>query len=344
MRPILSLLLYFSVGSTFAAEKLILVAGSEKDSLHEPFGLGFSPDNELLVVEFAGHRLSRIDADGKIVHLAGDGTKGDLDGPAARARFNGPHNLAIAGNGDIYISDTFNHKVKKVGAKTRETTTLAGTGKKGVSANRGPLKTAEFDQLYHVALDASGQSLFVVDLGNRRILQIDLKAGTYATVAGNGKKGIPDDGAIATEAPLVDPRACAVDAKGRLYILERGGHALRVVEDGKIRTVAGTGKQGFSGDGGPAIEATLNGPKMLCIDGNDDVLIADTENHAIRKYEVKSGRINRIAGTGKKGSAGVGGPPVEAELARPHGIAIAADGTIFIADSENHRVLKLAPK
>ena len=97
--------------------------------------------------------------------------------------------------------------------------------------------------------------------------RIDLKTGIVTTVAGNGKKGIPTDGDLARSAPLVDPRAVAIDGRGNLYILERGGHALRVVDrSGKIRTVAGTGKQGDSGDGGKALEARLNGPKHLCVD------------------------------------------------------------------------------
>ena len=133
------------------------------------------------------------------------------------------------------------------------------------------------------------------------IRKIDLEAGTIATVAGNGKRGVPTDGTTATEAPLVDPRAVAVDKAGRLWILERAGHALRVVEDGKIRTVAGTGEKGFAGDGGPALKAKLDGPKFLWIDPAGDVLIADTENHCIRKFARQDGTITRVAGTGKKG-------------------------------------------
>ncbi len=179
----------------------------------------------------------------------------------------------------------------------------------------------------------------MVDLGNRRIRKIDLKTGIVTTVIGNGKRGIPQDGA---RPPTLrwSIRACAFDSKGRLYILERGGHALRVVEDGKIRTVAGAGKQGSSGDGGPALKATLNGPKNLWIDKMDDVLIADAENNLIRKYVAKDGTIVRVAGTGKKGASKLGAP-LETELFRPHGVALGPDGTLYIVDSENSRVLKL---
>jgi DNA-binding beta-propeller fold protein YncE len=164
------------------------------------------------------------------------------------------------------------------------------------------------------------------------------------TVAGNGERGKPEDEAEARRAPLVDPRAVAVDPLGNVYILERSGHALRVVDSaGKIRTVVGTGKPGNSGDGGDGRQATLKGPKHLCIDGEGNVLIADTENHLIRKYLPREKRIVRIAGTGKEGTAGLGGPPLLAELNQPHGVYVHSDGRLYIADSSNNRVLRIEP-
>src|SRR5207253_1971058 len=112
---------------------------------------------------------------------------------------------------------------------------------------------------------------------------VDMPSGTIRLIAGNGERGVPADGAVAREAPLVDPRAVAADGSGNVYILERGGHALRVVDrDGKIRTVAGTGKAGPASDDGPALKATLRGPKHLCLDHDGNVVIADTDNHCIR--------------------------------------------------------------
>lgn len=163
-------------------------------------------------------------------------------------------------------------------------------------------------------------------------------------MAGNGKKGVPADGAEAASAPLVNPRAVALDGRGNVYILERSGHALRVVDrSGKLRTVVGDGRPGDSGDGADARHARLNGPKHLCVDARGNVLIADTENHRIRVYRPEDGTIRRLAGTGQKGTNGLGGPPADAELSQPHGVTIGPGGSVYIADSSNNRILKIVP-
>ncbi len=327
-------ILFLATIPAAAAERLAeFVTG-----LHEPFGMDFL-DGQLVLTEFGGHRVLRIDSAGKVSVVAGSGQKGLKDGAARNAEFNSPHNLVVAPDGMIYVADTFNHCVRKVNPKIGVVQTIAG-GEKGFAGDGGPAANARFDQVYHVAIDAPGKNLYVCDLGNRRIRKIDLAAGTIATVAGNGKRGLPKDGAKATDAPLVDPRAVTIDKAGRLWILERSGNALRVVEDGRIRTIAGTGAKGFAGDGGPAIAAKLNGPKFLWIDPHGDVLIADTENHCIRKVVVKDGSIVRVAGTGKKGKGAGGRSPTEVQLTQPHGVAIGPDGTMYVADSMNGRILK----
>ena len=190
----------------------------------------------------------------------------------------------------------------------------------------------------------AARALYLADLDNRRVRRIELKTGIVSTVAGNGEKGVPADGAEARSAPLVDPRAIALDGRGNLYILERSGNALRVVDrSGRIRTVAGTGERGDSGDGGDARKAKLNGPKHLCVDREGNVLIADTENHRIRLYRPGDGTIKGVAGTGRKGTAGLGGAPRDAELNQPHGVTIGPGGILYICDSSNNRILKVVP-
>ncbi len=328
-------------------EKLVpvLESGEGEAKLREPFGVDFDRAGNLYLIEFAGHRVRKLDTKGTLHTLAGTGEKGYAgdEGPAAKASFQNMHSLAVHPNGDIYLADTWNNRVRKIDARSGKIATIAGTGEKGFGGDGGPATKAKFGGIYCLALNAKGEKLYLADLDNRRIRAVDLRRGTVQTVAGNGERGVPKDGAEARNAPLVDPRAVAVDAKGNVYILERGGHALRVVDsEGKIRTVAGTGKKGFDGDGGDARKATFNGPKHLCVDGHGDVLIADTENHAIRKYLPGENKVIRIAGTGRMGRAGLNGPPLEAQLNRPHGVTVRSDGVLFIADSGNDRVLKIA--
>jgi hypothetical protein len=335
----------------------VLVAGGEKEAsqvaleskLVEPFGVARDPSGNLYVVESNGHRVRRIDDHGMIAPYAGTGTKGGAGdgGPATAAELNTPHHLGFAPRTqDLLIADTLNHRVRRVDARTGVISTLAGTGEKGFSGDGGPAIRAAFSGIYCLAFSADGQKVYLADLGNRRIRAVNLATGVVDTVAGNGERGVPADGADARSAPLVDPRAVAADAQGNVYILERNGHALRVVDPaGKIRTVAGTGQQGFDGDGGDALAARFNGPKHLTVDGHDDVLIVDTENHVIRKYLPRERKVLRVVGTGRKGNAGVGGSPLALELNRPHGVFV--DGAhasgLLISDSDNHRVLSVWP-
>ena len=353
MLRLVIVLLVMSHSAFVWADTIVVVAGPGSPSdaalpaeqkLKSPFGLGVTPAGTIVVVEMTGHRVREIDDMGGVRTIAGTGVEGFAgDGSLARvARFNGMHALAINASGDLLIADTWNQRVRRIDADTREIVTIAGTGEKGFSGDGGLAKDAKFGGIYSIALTADGTKMYLADLDNRRIRAVDFTTGEVRTVAGNGEKGVPKDGALAIDSPLVDPRAVAVDVQGNLYILERNGNALRMVSpDGKIRTVAGTGKAGLSGDGGPAIEATLNGPKDLAIDRDGGVLIADTENHCIRKYVPAEGKIFRVAGTGKKGTAGIGGSPVEAELAQPHGVAIDRKGSILISDSSNNRIVKI---
>jgi DNA-binding beta-propeller fold protein YncE len=339
------------VGSTPArAERLVEVMGSRIDSppsaVGTPFGVDFDPAGNMLVVDMTGQHVYRQDAAGHSTTIAGTGEKGQGgDGePALKGQFNGPHNLITDLAGNIYVADTWNNRVRKIEAATGKIVNFAGTGKKGFSGDGGPALSAEFGGIYCVAFNPDCSQLYLADLDNRRIRAIDMKTLQVSTVAGNGKKGVPADGAEARTSPLVDPRAVAADDQQNVYVLERGGNALRVVDRaGKIRTVAGTGKSGLSGDGGDARAATFSGPKHLCLDRQGDVIIADTDNHVIRKYNPKTGIVLRVAGTGKTSPVELPADPLVATLNQPHGVYVNRAGVLFIVDSYNRRVLKLVP-
>ncbi len=334
-------------------EKLVLVAGggqtddvvAKKSLLVQPFGVDFGADGTTYIVEMAkGERLRALAADGKLVTLAGTlGKKGHdgNGGPGEAATFNGMHSLAVGPDGRVYLADTWNNCVRTYDPKTKRVEAFAGTGEKGFSGDGGPAAKAKFGGCFCVSFDPQGTGCFITDLDNRRIRKVDMKTGVVTTVAGNGQKGVPKDGEPAVDQPLVDPRAHAVDRAGNLYVLERGGHALRVVSpDGRIRTVAGTGRAG-SGLGA-ALAAAMNGPKHLCIDRDGTVLIADTENHRVVRYLPAKRELELVAGSGRRGTAGVGGDPRAAEFNQPHGVIVhPRTGDLYISDASNGRVLKI---
>jgi len=306
---------------------------ASQSPLRSPFGIDFDTAGNMIIVELEGGRVHRLSPDGDFYTIAGDGSKsysGD-GGPALKATFNGMHNVAVAPNDDIYIADSWNHCIRKIDAKSKTISTIAGTGKAGYSGDGGPAIEATFNFVMCITLSPSNDELFIADLNNRRIRAVSLKTAVARTVAGNGQRGIPKDDAIAVESPLVDPRAVTVDSKGQVYILERGGHALRVVSpDGKIRTVAGTGTKGYAD--GPALEAQFASPKHVCTDDKDNLYIADDGNQAIRKFDPQSSSVTTVVGRRR------GKPAVS--LKRPHGICF-EQGKLFVVDTGNNRILRL---
>ena len=334
-----------------AKPAVVVVAGAPSKgkalvggALRSPFAVDADRDGNFYIAELTGQRVHKLDAAGRLTTFAGTGREGFSGdgGPAAEATFNGMHHLAVAANGDVFIADTWNNRVRKVDTKTGVICTVVGTGKKGFSGDGGPADQAECGGIYCVALDAARNRLLLADLDNRRVRVVTLADGKIDTLVGNGQRGVPADGSAARTSPLVDPRAVACDAAGNVYILERSGHALRVVDpQGRIRTAAGTGKKGPAVDDVAAAEATFNGPKHLCVDLAGDVIIADAENHVICKLLVKQARVIRLAGTGKQGCGDVGKSPRELELDRPHGVFVDRTGVLYIVDSGNNRVLKV---
>jgi sugar lactone lactonase YvrE len=314
------------------------LGGPAKEAkLIEPFGVTFDKGGNWYICEYKGQRITKVDAKGIITFFAGknqDDSQASEGTQANQLIFKDPHGLVISKDQQMYIADTMNHRLIKIDMKTGRAAAIAGTGQPGYSGDGGPAVNAAFNQLYAIDINPAGDKLYITDLRNRRVRLLDLKTGIVNTIAGNGDKGVPDDGADAVKSPLVDPRAAAIDSKGNLYILERAGNALRVVDkSGKIRTVIAPGAK---------LEKDLNGPKHLCFDRQDNVIIVDTENHLIRKYSPKDGTTVTIAGTGEKGDGLVSDDPLKTQLNRPHGVFLHSSGALYISDSDNHRVLKMS--
>ncbi len=324
--------------SLWSAERLTALV----TDITDPFATAIAADGTLFVASMAGNQVLHVGADGKAVAVVGSGTKGSdgLGGPGTKAQLNGPHHLLFAPDGALLIADTFNGRVLRFNPVSGIVSGFIGTGAKGFAGDGGPANAAQIGDAYCLALDAKAKQLYLADLLNRRIRAVDLTTGVISTFAGTGKKGVPSDGAKASESPLSDPRAVAVGADGRLWIIERDGHCLRMIDtDGTIRTVAGTGQKGNGGDG-DALTIAMNGPKHLWIDRDGSVLIADTENHLIRRFTPKDGRLVRVVGTGKAGGNAPEAPLATA-LKRPHGVFVDSAGAMLISDSENGRVLRL---
>ena len=203
---------------------------------------------------------------------------------AGEVRFHGLHDVAIGPDGAVYVADTFNHRIRAFEPKSGTVRVVAGTGVSGFAGDGGPAVAAQFNQAYCGTLLPDGAAMMVADIGNSRLRRIDLVAGTVETIVGNGQRGRPVDGAKALETPLAGPRAACMAKDGTIYLALREGNALVEIKQGVVRTVVNAaGKGGYGGDGGPGRDAFLAGPKYVAFDLEGRVLIADTENHCIRR-------------------------------------------------------------
>ena len=308
--------------------------------MREPFMCAFDSAGNLYVCESANHIVRKIEAStGIITTIAGVGEAGYSGdgGPATEASLYEPYSLAIDSDGSVYIVDRLNAVVRKV-APDGVITTAAGTGEPGYSGDGGPGHEAQLREPNDCFLDGKG-GLLIADIQDQRVRRLDIATGVMTTFAGNGEKIRRGDGLPATDASILGARAVCMDAAGNTYIAEREGNGVRVVTpDGLMGTIAGADAQfGYSGDGGPAIESAWAGPKGIRCDAMGNIIVTDTENHAIRRIDAATHIVTTIAG-GRLGGHGDGGPATDAGMDRPHGCEIAADGSIYVADSNNHRV------
>ena len=254
--------------------------------LSDPYGVAVDGSGNLYIADTLNHRVRKVDGSGTITTVAGTGTAGFSGdgGLATSAELDGPWGMAVDGSGNLYIADQGNSRVRKVdGAGT--ITTVAGTITTGFSGDEGPATSAELFYPEGVAVDGSG-NLYIAEHSNERVRKVN-GSGTITTVAGTGTAGFSGDGGSATAARFNAPYAVAVDGSGDLYIADYFNQRVRKVNgSGTITTVAGIGSAGFSGDGGSATSAQLNGPIGLAVDGASNLYIADLANQRVRKVEV----------------------------------------------------------
>ncbi len=311
---------------------------SNQSQLWIPESIAFDSSGNLYIADTGNHRIRRITRDGVITTIAGNGQLGSRGdgGQAVNAEFNWPSGLAVDASGAVYVSDTNNHRVRRI-APNGIITTIAGKGVDGFSGDSGPATEAMLDTPVGLALDGAG-NLLIADAGNNRIRKLNLNTGIISTAAGNGY-GRGGDGGAASAAGLFFPTGMTLDGAGNLYISDTGNHRIRkVTPAGIIDTIAGTGTPGFDGDGGAAKSAQVNAPGGLALDARGNLYIADQGNHRIRLIK-PDGTISTFAGNGLTGIEGENGAATSVRLTAPAGVAIDSAGNLFIADTGNHRVI-----
>ena len=319
---------------------------AKEAQIDNPFGVLRGPDGALWFTEYGGQRVRRLLKDGSLATVVGDGKRGLLGdgGPGLRASLNMPHEIRFDPFGDLYIADMGNHVVRKVEMKTGKISTLAGTGLPKFGGDGGPATLAYLKQPHSIQFGRDA-CMYVCDTGNHLIRRISMGSGIITSFAGTGAPGVTPDGAPIQGTPLSGPRALDVDREGNLWVVTREGNQVLKLDmlNERIHVVAGTGKKGYGGDGGPAREATFNGPKGISLDKDGNAWIADTENNAVRRINMATGTIETIAGTGERGD-GPDGEAAKCKLSRVHGIFVDADGAVYIGDSENHKIRVLKNK
>ena len=261
-------------------------------SLNYPGGVAVDSAGNLYIADSNNSRIRKVSG-GTITTIAGDGAygySGDT-GPATSASLQFPEGVAVDSAGNLYIADMENNRIRKVSGGT--ITTIAGKGDQGFSGDGGPATAASLNFPSGVAVDSAG-NLYIADQNNSRIRKVS--GGSITTFAGNGNQGFSGDGGPATGASFI-PFGVALDSAGTLYIADPLNNRIRKVSGGTISTVAGNATLGFSGDGGPATNASLNYPEAVAVDSAGNLYIADTLNNRIRK--VSGGTITTVAGNGK---------------------------------------------
>jgi sugar lactone lactonase YvrE len=319
------------------------------DLIRSPEAMAFDTQGNLFLSDCPAHRIFMIDPVGDVSVYAGieasglDGGFSGDGGPAIDAALGCPSGLAFDAGGDLVFADHANNRIRMIDP-SGVITTIAGHGPTGVNAggfagDGGPATAARLSEPIGVAFDTA-DNLFFTDRDNHVIRMVDGR-GIITTIAGTGKPGSGGDGGPATDAELDEPYYVVVERDGSIIVADSGSASVRMIDPrGVITTIAGTGDVGFSGDGGPATDATMTEPYGLAVDDAGDVFVS--ERYRVRMID-PDGLITTVAGIGEPGSSGDGGPATEA-LIEPYGIAVDGHGNLYIADGGNGCVRVVDPK
>jgi sugar lactone lactonase YvrE len=320
--------------------------GHSDSQVNNPYGVVIGRDGALYFCDLDNQRIRRLDLKTRrTTDIAGNGQRGYAGdgGPATAGSLDLPHELVFDARGHIYIAERDNHVIRKVDGRSGLLSTFAGTGVAGFSGDGGPASKAQLRQPHSIAVGPDGR-LLICDVGNHRIRAVDPSTGNIETIGGTGERLPTPDGAPLRGTPLNGPRTMVIDGSGTMYLALREGNAIYRIaaETGTLHHLAGTGEQGYSGDGGPARAAKLAGPKGLALAGRH-LFLADTESHTIRRIDLERGIITTVLGTGARGDRPEH-DPLQCKLSRPHGVFADASGTLYVGDSEAHRIRVLRPQ
>jgi hypothetical protein len=330
--------------ATFAGSEWVFGADGRPGidaPLGEITGVAVDASGNVYIADPQNHLVFRVTPAGILSIFAGSGLPGYTGegGPAVGASLNTPLSVAVDSNGNVYIADTNNHRLRRV-SPAGIITTYAGNGRASFGGDNGPAASAGLFGPMQLAVDAQGGVSFY-DSGSQRI-RLVAPNGIIRTTVGNGQRGFSGDGGPATQASLGFVRGLAIHPDGSLLIADSTNNRLRRVASGVINTVAGTGVAGFGGDGGPATAAMMRSPSAIAIHPGGGIFFVDGANQRIRRFTL-GGTIATVAGIGVAAFAGDGSPPLQASFFLPSGMAIDAAFTIYLADSGNSRVRRLTP-
>jgi streptogramin lyase len=299
-----------------------------------------------ILTAFLTLTLSTPAATWTISTIAGTGAQGfnGDGGPAIQAEIDHPFGITRGPDGALYFCEYGGQRIRKI-TSDGKIHSVAGTGVKGYSGDTGPATRARFNQPHEIRFDRAGD-FYVADMQNHVIRKVTTKTGIITTIAGTGEAGYSGDGGLATAAQLNQPHSIQFAPDGSLYICELGNNVIRRVDmtTGIITTFAGTGKAGVTPDGAAIDGTPLNGPRSLDFDKTGNLWLVTREGNQVLRFDAKNATIQIIAGNGQKGFTGNGGPAREASLSGPKGLAIDAEGNVWLADTESHSIRVLMAK